>query len=186
MRKVWVIVAVLAVLLASGAYFGSAYYAANDLKAAALSGNADRIEAAVDFALVRESLKSQLATAMTKALGDDPKLKDNPFAGLGAMLAPAIIDRAIDAFVTPSGIAGLIRNGKPGADATPVAGERNADIETSSEWVNLDRFRVRMRNKRTNEAGPALLFERRGLLSWKLIRIELPDAMLKPGGASPR
>ncbi|MEP6784526.1 MAG: DUF2939 domain-containing protein [Sphingomonadales bacterium] len=42
------------------AYFASPYWAASSLESAIKSGNAARMEAAVDFPAVRESLKAQL------------------------------------------------------------------------------------------------------------------------------
>lgn len=103
-------------------------------------------------------------------------MQNNPFAGLGAVMMPAIIDRAIDAYVTPDGIASMVQ-GKAPADQTPS--EANNDIESQAEYVNMDRFRVKLRNLKLNEDGPSLLFERRGFASWKLIKLEMPPEMLK-------
>ena len=46
-----VLVAVAALLIGGGAFAGSPYLAASNLKAAAVSGDADQIEANVDFAI---------------------------------------------------------------------------------------------------------------------------------------
>ena len=48
MKKL-VLVVVAALLIGGGAYAGSPYLAASNLKAAAVSGDADQIEANVDF-----------------------------------------------------------------------------------------------------------------------------------------
>jgi hypothetical protein len=174
MRK-WIAIAAAVLLIAGGIYIGSPYYAVRSLRSAALEADTDKLEAGVDFPAVRESLKSQMSAAMMTKMQNDPEMRDNPFAGLGAMMMPAIIDRMVDSFVTPDGIAAMMRGQKPTDRAT---GQANPDIENHTQYVNLDRFRVRLRNKKTNEDGPSLLFERRGFATWKLIKLELPADLL--------
>ncbi|MEI6643719.1 MAG: DUF2939 domain-containing protein [Novosphingobium sp.] len=155
------------------AYFGSPYLAARNLQEAAKSVDADALESSVDFPAVRDSLKSQLNAAMVKKMSEDSSMKSNPFVGLGLMMAPAIIDRMVDSFVTPDGIAAMARGQKPNEGKSDASNR----ITYFYSWVNIDRFRVRMRNTEEAKDGPSLLFERRGLFSWKLIRIEISDLM---------
>ena len=172
-RKFTMLIALIAILLVGG-YFGSPYYAAKQFKDAAMSADADRLDEAVDFPAVRENLKSQLSAAMMAHLQDDPSMKNNPFAGLGAMMAPVIVDKVVNAYVTPEGISALVKGKKPNdAQATGM----NPDIAFKYEWVSLDRFRVNTSNVKTNEAGPSVLFERRGIFSWELIRFTLPSTL---------
>src|SRR5579862_4994538 len=102
--KKWPLLIVLLLNLFTTAYFGSAYLAASRFKDAAISADPDRLDAAVDFPAVRESLKSQLSAAMMRKFQTDPHLNGNPLAGLGMMLGPVIVDKAVDAYVTPDGI----------------------------------------------------------------------------------
>ena len=174
--KKWIIAALVIVLLIlGGIYVGSPYYAIRSLRSAAVEANTDKLEASVDFPSVRDSLKSQLSVAMAKKIEADPEIRDNPFAGLGKLMMPAIVNGIVDTFVTPDGIAAMIRGQKPTEKAKL---ETNPDIQSSTEYVGLDRFRVRLRNVRLNEDGPSLLFERRGFASWKLIKLELPEKLL--------
>jgi hypothetical protein len=166
---------VVAVALFAGAYLGSPYWAAHNFREAARNADADKLDAAVDFPAVRESLKAQLSAAMMKKMGSDPAMKDNPFAGLGALMMPAIIDKMVDSFVTPDGIAAIARGQKPRRSEQPKV--QNPDIEFAGAYVGMDRFRVKTSNRKMREEGPALLFERRGLFGWKLIRLELPDSV---------
>lgn len=69
--------AVAALLVGGGAYAGSPYLAASNLKDAAISGDADQLESQVDFPAVRESLKSQISAALTQKMNSDPGMKDN-------------------------------------------------------------------------------------------------------------
>lgn len=185
MSRKWIAAMVAALALLAIAYAGSPYLAARNLREAAIGADVDKLDAAVDFPAVRDGLKSQVSAAMTKRLNDDPAMKDNPFAGLGMVLMPTIVDRMVDALVTPDGIAALIRQGRPGAD---TAGRRTPDPDITYRYgyVGMDRFRVRMVNRQRDEPMPSLIFERRGLFSWKLVRLELPDTMLdRPGTARP-
>jgi len=170
MRK-WIAIGAALVLLLGGVYLGSPYYAIHSLRAAARDADTDKLEDSVDFPAVRESLKSQMSAAMMTKMQNDPEMRDNPFAGLGAMMIPTIIDRMIDSFVTPDGIAAMMRGQKP-TDA--VKADENPDVESSSAYVGLDRFRVRLHNKASDEEGPSFLLERRGFATWKLIRVEMP------------
>lgn len=173
MKKL-IITAVGALLVAGSAYAGSPYLAASNLKAAAIDGDADKLEASVDFPAVRHSLKSQISAAMVQKMNSDPDMKGNPFAGLGMMMIPAIVDKAIDAYVTPEGLAALVKGSKPNASKGTSASE-NPEIEYDYEWVNSDRFKVKTANIKTQEAGPILVFERRGLVTWKLVKVDLAD-----------
>lgn len=177
--KKWMITAAAISLILGGVYFGSPYYAVHSLRNAALEADTDKLETSVDFPSVRESLKSQLSASLMSHMQSDPKMKDNPFAGLGTLMVPAIVDRAIETFVTPDGIAALIRGQKPNETAKI---KENPDIEARSGYISADRFRVRLRNKARNEDGPSLIFERRGFASWKLIKVQLPPNLLEPAG----
>lgn len=166
-----------AFLVGGAAYAGSPYLAASNLKDAAISGDADQLEAKVDFPAVRESLKSQISAALTQKMNSDPDMKDNPFAGLGMMMIPAIVDKAVDVYVTPDGLSAMVQGNKP-SDAKAEPAKENPDIEYTYEWVNADRFRVKMTNTKTNEPGPTLVFDRQGFASWKLVKVDV-EAFLK-------
>lgn len=175
--KKWTMMAVAFLLVVGGVYFGSPYYAVYSLRNAAIEADTDKLEASVDFPSVRESMKSQLSASLMTHMQNDPNMRNNPFAGLGALMAPAIVDRAVNTFVTSDGIAALVRGQKPNQYAEV---KENPDIDSSSEYLSADRFRVRLRNTKINEDGPSLLFERRGFASWKLIKVELPSNLLEP------
>ena len=159
-------------LIGGGTYVGSPYLAASNLKNAAVSGEADQLEAKVDFPAVRDSLKSQISAAMVRKMNSDPDMKGNPFAGLGMMMIPAIVDKAVDAYVTPDGLSAIVRGNKPNEGKATLARE-NPDIEYTYEWVNTDRFRVKMANTKTKEPGPTLVFSRQGFASWKLVKVDV-------------
>ncbi|WP_165926974.1 DUF2939 domain-containing protein [Sphingomonas sp. BK235] len=169
--------AIAMVALFIGAYFGSPYWAARQLYAAAGSGDVDRIEAAVDFPAVRESLKGQLTVALTEKFDEDQS--DDPFKGIGTLLMPTIVQRAVDAFVTPDGIAAIVKRGQ--LEKSQDKGPK-PDLSYDYEWRSLDRFGITIHAKDVPAArAPMIVLERRGLFTWKMIRLQVPKDMIKNG-----
>lgn len=52
-------------------------------------------------------------------------MKDNPCAGFGTLMLPALVNRMIDAFITTDGIAALVRGQKPADVKGRIAPERH-------------------------------------------------------------
>lgn len=167
-----------AVILFAGAYVGSPYWAALQFKEAALSGDVDRLESAVDFPAVRESLKGQLTAAMTEKMASDPEMRSNPFSAFGLALMPVFVGRMIDAFVTPDAIAAMIKQGR--AERGKQKTQADPNVRYSYSYRSLDRFDVAVRGVKVSPTeAPHFTFERRGLFAWKLIRLEIPPSALK-------
>lgn len=178
MNRRFGLVAGLTVVLLGSLYIGSPYYAANALKEAAIAGDVDTLDQGIDFPAVRESLKAEMTAALMAELQADPKMKDNPFAGFGAMMMPVIVDKAVGSFVTPEAIAKLAKGGKPGQDSDF---DKPGTVDYKTEYSSLSRFRVHTVNPETGQSGPTFLFERQGLIDWKVIKIELPEGFLSNG-----
>lgn len=171
-RTIWVVIALL--LLGLGVLFGPAYFAADGLRKAALAGDAAQMEQRVDFPMVRSELKAQMSAALLKKIHSDPSLAGNPFIGLAQMMVGTVVGKAVDIYVTPDGVAALASGTKPGNAASSEANE----VAYRYEWLGINRFSVRP--VRDNGAGsaPALVFERRGGVSWVLVKIDLPEDFL--------
>jgi hypothetical protein len=167
------------------AYFVSPIIALHGLTTAAKAGDRAKLERGIDFPAVRESLKSQLKTVMTKSIAADPKLRDNPFAALGQMLLVGVIDKAVDAYATPDAIAEMVATNKApehiSTDAPPPIEQPKPEPKAKSTteahyaYDGLNHFRATYRDK-TDKPGDelGLVMERRGLFTWKLVKIELP------------
>ena len=184
MRKGWIIAIRAAITLFALAYGASPYVAVRGFIAAAKQGDAEKLRGSVDFPAVRADLKPQLAAAVTTRMEHDPAMRGNPLAGLGAILMPSILDRMIDSVVTPEGIAALVRAGKAGRADTGSAAPRRVDY--GFHYVALNRFDVTLRRQGAASDPVNLIFERRGLFAWKLIRIALPQSSLTgPADATP-
>lgn len=176
MRKGWIIAIGVAFAALALTYGASPYVAVRGFVAAAKQGDAEKLRGSVDFPAVRADLKPQLAAAVTTRMERDPEMRGNPFAGLSAMLMPSILDRMIDSVVTPDGIAALVRAGKVGqADASSTAPRR---VDYVLHYITRDRFGVAVHRQGAAGDPVNLVFERRGLFAWKLIRIALPQSSL--------
>jgi hypothetical protein len=158
-------------------YFGSPWLTLLALKNALPSGDRDRIESLVDFPALRENLKAEFGAMMAAQMQSDVDLRDNPFAGLGMAIAPTIVNNIVDSMVTPTNLAHLA-----GASKVSSAGPDTAVQPSSSSFLKkplsglsysysgLNRFRAKPTD------GPTIVLERRGLFSWKLIRLDFPDS----------
>ena len=174
MRRFLTAVAALCAVAAIAFYIASPWLAFYQLQQAARAGDRDGLEAAVDFPAVREDFKAQLNAAFLSKMQSDAHLKDNPLAALGALIVPAVLDRLIDAYVTPQGIATMVAEARAPKSGEPAHGHRGGHVTSQSGYVSLDRFKTTMRSD--EDPGRPLVFtmERRGLFGWKLVRIALP------------
>lgn len=173
----------IASLLFVGAYAVSPLFGFYRIQKAAQSGDKDALEAVVDFPATREDLKEQLRTALAINMQKNAELKDNPFAGLGLMMATAMVDNLVTIYLTPQSISTMISKAqapKPAAnEVKTVEPESTPTINMRYGYVSLNRFRVRAINPEQPAMHLAFLMERRSLVSWKLIRIELPPALFE-------
>jgi hypothetical protein len=175
--------ALVAFLVAS--YFVSPVIALHGLTTAAKAGDRAKLERSVDFPAVRDSLKVQLKAAMTRSIEADPKLRDNPFAALGQMLLIGVIDKAVDAYATPDAIANMVATNKAperiSADTPPPPPveqpkpKPKSTTEAHYAYQGLNHFHATYRDKADSPGDElGLVMERRGLFTWKLVKIELP------------
>lgn len=183
--RLWLALAVVAALAAAGWYLASPIFAFRALGAAARDGDAPRLERLVDFPRVRASLKDQLNARLIGSL-QGGSVREGPFGALGALLGAGIVERVVDVAVTPSGVAAILRTNRPPLTqaeppppepAAPPAQPPQAKTDehrTRFAYDGLDRFRV-TRTSADRPNGPlAFVLERRGLVGWKLVAIELP------------
>lgn len=163
-------------------YAASPVLAFQGLRSAAEKGDRDKLEKLVDFPSVRDSLKSQLTTAMNARMAEDPEMQSNPFAGLAMMMIPAMVNAAIDAYVTPDGMANIVKGQKPKAASEPAPPPPPADKpKMSYGYTDLDTFKVTID---PHDSEPmALVMRRQGFFTWQMKRIDLPADLLKDDGA---
>jgi hypothetical protein len=162
----------VAVLLLVAAYFSSPFLALDSLSRAVRTGDRDRLSLLVDFPAVRTNLKDQFSALVAQRAGNRQEFKKNPLAGLVLMLVPVILDKVVDAIVTPDGIVELLS--RPIGDHTKEPRESRKHWNRSWSFVDFDHFRAQYTDPDVPSAVFGLVFERRSLFSWKLTRLDLP------------
>ncbi len=87
------------------------------------------------------------------------------------MILPAIVNRAVDGYVTPEGIAAVLRRPEAEGDS---GGLKPALWRGDFAWVDLDHFRATYADTAHPDQRLSMLIERRGVFSWKVTRLNLP------------
>jgi Protein of unknown function (DUF2939)/GYF domain 2 len=110
----------VAFLLIALSWFAWPYYAVYDLAMALRERDVAKLENRVAWDGVRQGLRDDLNTVFLQRLRTDVTSNNSDVStGIAALLGPAVIDRVVDAYLTPQGIANLIGTGKtPNAAAT--------------------------------------------------------------------
>lgn len=167
-----------------GYWLASPYLAIHELKRGAQQGDPDKIIKHVDFPAVRDDLKAQLITTITKKLQGDPQVAENPFAGVAAAFVLPMANLMIDTYVTPSGVKGLMGAASKQQDESPAANPiesaiRQQSLELSdrlsSSSMNYDGLNKFVLVSTTPEGKDIkLMFNRHGFADWKLVSIALP------------
>lgn len=166
---------IILVALATWVFF-TPHIAALNMRKAAEHRDADKLAAYVDFPALKENLKGQINAKFASDIANTQK--NNPYAGLGMVLAAAFVSPMIDALVTPENLRQMMRGDKPsitdsGSKPEPVAGQSAEDIETRMYYSGVDKFMISVRQKKSPEEITFVL-NRDGLISWKLVAIRLP------------
>jgi len=172
-RFAWGIVLVLVAVIGYAA--AGPYLAIADIKTGIAEKDAEKLREDVDFPLLRQNLKEQLKAAALKTAAKE--LQNNPLGALAAGLATTLVDRVVDSFVTPSGLASIMEGHEPSENSAGNKGNvsrpkkddlfRNANYSYDS----FSQFSVWVPNDRGEQFR--FILERRHL-SWKLVNLVLP------------
>jgi len=188
MNKLKVVVGVVASVVAIYV-LASPYITVHLMKSAAASHDGEALARYIEFPSVRQSLKDQMNAMFAKKMAEDKEAQANPFAAFAMAFSGVIVDKAVDAYVTPAGITQLMEGEKPQPGAgqpvaekasQPAAGAGGGDTETtergplagaSMSYESFDRFVVKVRNEDGKEGE--FVLSRRGI-GWKLTDIIIP------------
>ena len=170
MKRIVALVIVFVGLIA-GWYVTSPWLAMQGLRDAAQ--NLDRTELAerVDFEAIRANLRDDVGAAVEREVAQS----DSPLAQVGGAFAAGIGGLAVDAAVTPTGVAALVLTGRLAGPLVPATMQQG-EIEWSVERGGFDAFEARGRFA-DGRAGPTLHFARDGF-GWDLVDVTLPDSGL--------
>ncbi|SAK63055.1 membrane protein [Caballeronia fortuita] len=186
-RAVVAALVVLVLLAALGFIYASPYIALDRVKRAADARDAQTVNQYVDFPALRASLKEQIAALLTRRV--DIQKSGNPLAIIGAMIGAALVGPLVDSYATPDGVAAILNGipprGEPGERPPPQAGDAapassvmagppppKEPPQTTAGYRSLNTFVVTYRHG-AGDARYSAIFHRDGLVSWKLVAVDL-------------
>jgi type VI secretion system VasI family protein len=189
-----------AAMLAAVVWFVQPYFAVYGIARAINSGDTVKLDQQVDWPSVRQGIKDDLNAVFARESKD--RLKDNPFAGLALTLVPAMINNAVDAYVTPSNFGALLtqrgsklqhnlqvtgqaRQGVP--DASSERGHQQLEIKNFKYafFTGPTSFLVELGDAEGKEDARLKIAMQFRELGWIVTRVYLPVEKLAdepPGG----
>lgn len=178
MKRTATLGVIVVVLVGLGCWFYyTPYLAVEKMREAAKSGDSATFSRYVNYPAVRESIKASVNAFM---LSEIAKMKDkNAFAALGTGLAMLLSGPIVDAMLTPEAVAMLMKGKNPDiqarmleATAKPTASE--PDVDMTMGYEGIDQFVVYSKVKGAPGEPIGLVFQREGVLSWKLSSVRIP------------
>ena len=178
-RRLLVIIAVVAVAAAGWVYSGP-YRAIHGIRQALEARDVTRLDRHVDYPMLRANVKAQLEDRIAREVGR--RFGAGANAGMAAGVAAMLSDSAVDAMVSPAGIA-LLLQGR--ALRQRISGESGANGSLTGAPPPFDP----LKGARTRFESPSLFvatvhsadgevvefrFERQGT-AWRLTDIRLPS-----------
>ena len=158
MRKIILLIVFVALAL-GGWFFVSPWLAMKDLADAAEARDTAQLEAVIDFPVLRENTRAKLREAVR------PK-GDGLVENIGGAILGPVSDLAVDALITPEGMAAIITTGAAAETLLPQD-QRDGELSWSVDYDGLSRFRG-VSAYGDGSPGPVLVFERRGL-GWQVV-----------------
>lgn len=182
MLKRMAVFALLVLALLVGAGVAGPYLTLYQLRTAIQEQDPERLADQVDFPTLRSNLKDQINARTAQAISERP---DSPLSALALGLTTQLADHAVDALITPPGLASLMAGYGPrpatvppaDPDAPGTAPPADPFRDARTRFDNPNRFSVQVRTRR----GDLIHFvlNRHGL-KWRLSNILLPGAVTTP------
>jgi len=166
-----VVVGLLAIYIAAAPYI-TVY----QMQSAAEKHDGEALSEHIEFSSVRQSLKDQMNAMFAKKMAEDEEMKNNPFAVLAVGFAGMMVDKMVDAYVTPAGITQLMAGEKPKAEGSKSGSsaghtERKPLSNASMSYESFDKFVVKVKGE---DGGEGKFVLRRRGIAWKLTDIVIP------------
>ncbi len=149
------------------------YITVHQMKSAAENQDGEALSEHIEFPSVRQSLKDQMNAMFMKEMAKD-EMKDNPFAAMAAAFAGIMVDKMVDAYVTPAGITQLMAGEKPNISEGGESGGNSVQkplSDASMSYESLNKFVVKV--KGDSEKEGKFVLRRRGF-GWMLTEIIIP------------
>jgi hypothetical protein len=154
------------------------YYSLYQLSLALRGGDEIGLEDRIAWDSVRQGLRGDFNALFLKKMSDEPSDRGK---GLAVVIGPAIINQMVDSYVTPKGLATLIRTGQPASPNSQMSGESRQVRGVNLKQIKYAFFSdspltfkvsVRPENESGVQADTELIFKWSG--AWRLTRIFLP------------
>lgn len=180
MAKKFALLAALVAGLLLAWFIAMPWITVSQIRTAAQARDGQALSQHVDFNSVRASLKDQINALVLRKMGNEGK-DLNPLAALVAPLAGAVVNKMVDAYATPSGVAQLLAGDQPrtaetdqpastGAVPNSAGEEPSQRAKSSMAYRGMDRFVVTTHGR---QGDTQFVLGRRGF-TWKLTEIILP------------
>jgi hypothetical protein len=166
---------ILAVACGGGLY-ASPYITLYQMYQAVERKDVQEISNYVDFPALRDSVKTNLKTVVTKETAQS----SNPILGLlGSVMGGVVLDPVVDNLVTPSGVAALLEGqqlqlGAKGSKVQFEPGTGSPDVK--AEYESFNQFAVTVKPKGEAIEPVTILLSRNGF-SWKISGVRLPSSL---------
>ncbi len=166
-------IAMIAALFAA-ALFASPYWTVYAMRKAVREHDAARLSEHVDFPALRGDLKSKLTSRVMQEAGREGR--GSAMTGLASVLLLGMVDRVVDAMVSPAGVQMLLERGEVDIESGLKnsggdAGVTHAPREARQFGLSYDSWgQVRIRPE--DDGSTAFILRRHGLFDWKLSAVE--------------
>jgi cell wall-associated NlpC family hydrolase len=175
MKKL-IIFAVLFVITLIGYIAAGPFITIHQIKSGVDKQDSELLSENIDFPLLRSNVKEQLSAYFVEKATSE--LKNNPLESLVLGIASKFVDGAVDAVVTPSGLANLMEGKQPkqiqSVDEKSTETKRQLFRNARYSLDSIHKFSIWVKDGKGDEIRFVLT---RDGLSWKLTNIIIP--MLK-------
>ena len=165
---------ILAVAVLLAAYVGYPYLTLYWVDQALLTDNKPALERLVDFPVVRERLKTEVKLAVMDTaheLAEKRPILGSFSAALAGLVAPSLVDSAVDSMVTPE----AILNNETVVEHR-MKDESFADFVTYAFFAAPAEFTVDLKDpERPNSPTLTVVMELTGV-RWRIVAVKLPPA----------
>jgi len=172
MKKL-IIVALLFVIALVGYIAAGPFITIHQIKAGVNNQDSELLSEYIDFPLLRSNLKEQVSAYFEKKAAS--KSKHKPFESLVLGITSKFADAAVDAVVTPSGIANLMEGKQPkqkqSGDEKSTKTKRQLFRNARHSLDSANMFSIWVKDGKGDEIRFVLT---RDVLSWKLTNIIIP------------
>ncbi|HNI37831.1 MAG TPA: DUF2939 domain-containing protein [Pseudomonadales bacterium] len=177
------------VFLVAAYVFALPYITVYQIRLAVDERDSEALSEHIDFPSVRQNLKDQMSAMLLGKVQEDSE-SNSPLAVLGMAFAGSLVDKLLDAYITPAGVAQLLAGEKPSRkkakqlayaaassteSAAPIpedkkdAEQKKVLSDVSLGYKSTSRFEVK-----DNKKGMRVVLRRQGL-EWKVAQIILPE-----------